>query len=277
MNKNRIQRWARLVQSRSIKSKSGANAGMNSYLRFAVWLPVFLGLGFGIYQTMGYFYETERLELRGISVSGLQQVSENEIFARIGYGPGTNVLQVDLEETRKAVEEILWVRHATIQRVWPNEIVISVVERRPIALVRISSEIFQVDIEGVVLSPDPLTEIHAPILDGLHDGDLEGNKTKINIYREIVEAIGESKLSEVHVAESGEVSVVGTDHPILIDLGLSSHRDRWEKYVGLSVRIHEDYPDAFRVDLRFRNQVIVQTRENEPAGNIIWGEETKLL
>ena len=102
-------------------------------------------------------------------------------------------------------------------------------------------------------------------------------EVKINIYREIVEAIGESQLSEVHVAESGEVSVVPTENPILIKLGLTSHRDRWEKYVGLSKRIHEDYPDAFRVDLRFRDQVIIQTEEDEPAGNVIWGEETKLL
>ncbi len=236
-----------------------------------------LGLGFGVYRTIIYAYETERLEVRSISVSGLHRVSENEILARVGYTPGTNVLRVNLEETRVAVEEILWVRHATIQRVWPNEIVISLVERHPVALARISSEIFQVDIEGVVLSPDALTESDAPILDGLHADDPGGNATKIQIYTEIVEAIGESYLSEVHVAESGEVSVVPTDHPIVIDLGLTSHRDRWEKYVGLSARIQEDFPDAFRVDLRFRDQIIIQTKENEPAGNIIWGDGTKLL
>ena len=32
-----------------------------------------------------------------------------------------------------------------------------------------------------------------------------------------------------------------------------------------------------RIDERFRDQVIIQTNESEPAGNIIWGEETKLL
>ncbi len=277
MTKKRIHRWTQLFRSQSSKSKSGAKVRINGYLRVAVWVPVLLGLGFGIDRSISYIQETESLEVRRISVSGLHRVSENEIFARVGYAPGTNVLQVNLEETRKAVEEILWVRHATIQRVWPNEIVISLVERQPIALARINSEIYQVDIEGVVLSPDVLTEINAPILDGLHVGDPEGNEIKIDIYREIVEAIGESNLSEVHVGESGEVSVVPTENPILIDLGLTSHRDRWEKYVGLSVRIHEDYPDAFRVDLRFRDQVIIQTKENGPAGNIIWGEETKLL
>jgi cell division protein FtsQ len=277
MIKKSIQRWNELFRTRPAKSKSGAKARMHGYLLVAVWSPLLLGLGFGIYWSVSYVQETERLEVRRISVSGLHRVTENEVLASIGYAPGTNVLHVNLEETREAVEELLWVRHATIQRVWPNEIAISLVERQPIALARINSEIFQVDIEGVVLSPDVLTEIDAPILDGLHVGDPEGNEVKINIYKDIVEAIGESELSEVHVAESGEVSVVPTENPILIDLGLTSHRDRWEKYLGLSVRIHENYPDAFRVDLRFRDQVIIQNKESEPAGNIIWGEETKLL
>ena len=133
------------------------------------------------------------------------------------------------------------------------------------------------DIEGVALLPDALTEISAPILSGLHVGGIPGNETKINIYREVVAAIGESELSEIQVAESGEVSVVPIDNPILIDLGSTRLRDRWEKYLELRARIREDYPDAFRVDLRFQGQVVIQTREHDPAVNIIWGEETKLL
>ena len=282
MIKNRIKQWASLFEfpsskSRSSRSKPGMKSRTRNYLQIGVWALALLGFGWGIYETVGYAYETERLEVRRISVSGLHRVTENEILARVGYTPGTNVLRVNLEETRKAVEEILWVRHASVQRVWPNEIVVSIVEREPIALARIDSEIFQVDIEGVVLSPDALTGIDAPILDGLNADDPGGNEIKINIYREVVEAIGESELSEIQVAESGNVSVVPIDDPIVIDLGLTSHRDRWEKYVGISAQIREDYPGAFRVDLRFRDQVIIQTEEDEPAGNVIWGEETKLL
>ena len=282
MIKNRIKQWASLFQfpssrSRSSRSKPGMKGRIRNYLQIGVWALALLGFGWGIYETVGYAYETERLEVRRISVSGLHRVTENEILARVGYTPGTNLLSVNLEETRDAVEEILWVRHASVQRVWPNEIVVSIVEREPIALARIDSEIFQVDIEGVVLLPDALTGIDAPILDGLNANDPEGNEIKINIYREVVEAIGESELSEIQVAESGDVSVVPIDDPIVIDLGLTSHRDRWEKYVGISAQIREDYPGAFRVDLRFRDQVIIQTEEDEPAGNVIWGEETKLL
>jgi hypothetical protein len=64
-----------------------------------------------------------------------------------------------------------------------------------------------------------------------------------------------------------------------VDLGLADHRNRWEKYQSLKMQIREDYPTATRIDLRFRDQVIIQTEraDDAPAERIIWGEETKLL
>ena len=270
MIRKRVGRLARSLRRTSSRNLLGY---------FYVGLSVFavLGLGWGIYRAMVFAHNTERLEIRKISVSGIRRISENEILAHAGYGPGMSVLSVDLDEMRRAIEDVLWVRHARVQRVWPDEIVISVVEREPITLARIDGEIYQVDIEGVVLAPDLLSESSSPILDGLHSGDIDGNETKIKLYQKTIETIGKSELSEVHIAESGDVSVVPINNPILIDLGSSEHRDRWERYVQLKERIHKDYPHAFRVDLRFRDQVIIQTEESEPARNVIWGEETKLL
>lgn len=224
-----------------------------------------------------YAHDSGSLGIRTISVSGLHRISENDILARVAAVPGRSILSLDLDLTRESIEKIVWVSHATIQRVWPNEIVVTVVEREPIALARIDSELFQVDTEGVVLDPDALTDATSPILEGLHIGDVAGNKAKIRLYQEIVETIGESELSEVHVAESGDVSIVPSDHPILVNLGLEDYRERWERYLGLSQRIHEDYPDALRIDLRFQDQVVIQTSEDEPSRDIVWGEETRRL
>jgi cell division protein FtsQ len=248
-----------------------------SYIYAAAVVLLLLGAFWAIERGGVLLYELEGLKTKTISVSGIRRISENEILAQAGYAPGTNILSLNLDQTREAIEDILWVRHATIQRVWPNEIVISVVEREPIALARIDSEIFQVDVEGVVLASDALTDMSSPILDGLRVGEADSNEIKINIYREIVETIGDGELSEVHIAESGEVSVVPNDNPILVNLGLTHHRSRWEKYLALSERIREDFPNAQGVDLRFQDQIVIQTGEGQPATNILWGEETRLL
>ena len=269
MNKKRSTKWLGSLGNKS-------RAELLRYVYVVVFVVVLVGFGWGLYQTAAYARNTERLEIRKMSVAGLHRVSENEVLARVGYTPGTNLLRVGLDDARRSVELIPWVRHATVQRVWPDEIVISVVERRHIALARIDGEIYQVDDDGVILPTDVLTDTSSPVLDGLHVGDIEGNRTKIEAYLQTVSAIGQSELSEVHVAESGEVSVVPINNAVLIDLGSSDHRVRWDKYVRLRTQIREEYPSAYHIDLRFRDQVIIRTEENEPAGKIIWREEKKL-
>src|SRR5262249_46877664 len=160
-----------------------------------------------------------RLEVKKLSVSGLRRVEESQIIAKAGFGVGTNVFRVNLSEIRKRVEELQWVQHAIIQRVLPDQIIIKVVEREPIGLARIHGEIYQFDIDGKILDPDPLRPSSFPILDGLRaDGDKD-NLPKVVTYKQILEELGPNSLSEVHINANSEVTVVSSSDPFLVNLG----------------------------------------------------------
>jgi cell division protein FtsQ len=209
-------------------------------------------------------------------------VTESEILARIADVPGSNALAVRLDEIRASIEGLDWVRHATVHRVWPNELAISVVEREAVALARIDGMIFQADADGMILPLDPLADTDVPILDGLArprtPEDAEANAVKIDRYRRLLEELDADELSEVHVSADGEVSIVPTDDPVVVELGADNLVSRWERYQALKERIHSDFPEATRIDLRFKDQVIIQVDdEQEPAVPIIWGDGTKLL
>ena len=253
-----------------------SRAQLLGYFYAMIFTVVILSFGWGLYRVAVYAANTSRLEIRNVSFSGLKRVSKGEILSRASWVMGTNILRVDLEETRHAVEQIVWVKHATIQRVWPDEMVITVEERQPVAVARIDGDIFQVDIDGVVLGMASMQGADFPVLDGLRPADLIGNRRKIEAYIETVETVGQTELSEVYVSDIGEVTVVPVAYPILIDLGMSDHRARWEKFVQLRGKIQEDYPDAFLIDLRFKDQVIIRSEGNEPSRKVIWGEEKKL-
>jgi cell division protein FtsQ len=45
-----------------------------------------------------------------------------------------NFFTMDLERTRDAFEQVPWVRHATVRRVWPNRLVVTLEEHQPVAL-----------------------------------------------------------------------------------------------------------------------------------------------
>jgi len=45
-----------------------------------------------------------------------------------------NFFTMDLARTRAAFEQVPWVRHAVVRRVWPNRLVVSLEEHQPVAL-----------------------------------------------------------------------------------------------------------------------------------------------
>ena len=76
-----------------------------------------------------------------------------------------------------------------------------------------------VNIDGTVLDPDPVTGASFPILDGLRTGDHKRNLEKVEVYRRVVDALGQTALSEVHIDDAQEVTVVSASDPVLVNLG----------------------------------------------------------
>lgn len=264
----RFGRW-----SRSLRRSRSSLVRRVCIVVFVLFLVVF---GWGLYRVISYAYESPSLEVSAITVEGLTQIGEGEVLARAGFVAGTNILRLDLDQMRESIETLRWVRSASVQRIWPREVVIRVVERAPIALTRIDGQIYQVDEDGVILSGE-ITLAGSPILDGLELEDSEANRARLEIYSSIVALIGEANLSEVHVTERGEVSVVPADHPILVELGLDHHEERWQKYLSYRAQIRREVPDASRVDLRYEGRVYVQPGDDQPVRSLTWDDEAKLL
>jgi hypothetical protein len=78
------------------------------------------------------------------------------------------------------------------------------------------------------------------------------------------------------VNASNEVSIVRDDDPLIVKLGVGDFKERWSRYLALKSMISSDYKDVVRVDLRFRNKVILSTRD-EDDGKVIWDGKKKSL
>lgn len=230
-----------------------------------------------IYSASSYLVTAPRFEVKKFSVSGLKRVEENQIIAKAGFDLGTNVFRVNLQEIRKRVEELQWVRHAMVERALPDQIIIKVFEREPIGLARIRGDIYEFDLEGKILDPDPIRGSSFPILDGLRLGSEKDNLPKVLTYKKILDDLGSNSLSEVHINTAGEVTVVSSNDPFLVNLGTADFRDRWIKYLQLKPQIEQRYPLAARVDLRFKNQVIVRMQEDDAGENIVWDAKRNTL
>ena len=73
--------------------------------------------------------------IRAISVDGdVARNSVSTIRANAAPRLAGNFLTLDLAAVRRAFESVPWVRHAVVQRVWPNRLRVRLEEHRPVAL-----------------------------------------------------------------------------------------------------------------------------------------------
>ena len=224
-----------------------------------------------------YLHADPRYSLKQVTFKDLKRVEAEDILTRIQLKTegNTNLFAVDMEDVRTRVEQMAWVHHATVQRVLPDQIVIRVAEREPIGLARIRGHIYEFDAEAVILEPDQSPLPKLPVLLELSENDTEANLKKIAMYSKAIADLGSDGISQILVDSSNEVSIVRDGDPLIVKLGVADFKERWGRYLALKARINSDYKDAVRVDLRFRNKVILNTLDDD--GKVIWDGKKKSL
>jgi cell division protein FtsQ len=74
------------------------------------------------------------MTIKNIEVSGREKTDTNALLAAIGQKPGTPIITFDVDAARERIEELSWVRSATVERQLPDTLIVSVIERQPLAL-----------------------------------------------------------------------------------------------------------------------------------------------
>ena len=76
-----------------------------------------------------------QFQFTGVRLEGdLQRNSVTTIRANAMPHLAGNFFTMDLARTRAAFEQVPWVRHAVVRRVWPDRLVVSLEEHQPVAL-----------------------------------------------------------------------------------------------------------------------------------------------
>jgi cell division protein FtsQ len=219
-----------------------------------------------------------------IQATGLAEVSRAEILPVFGEDIGRNIFFVPLNERRKQLEQIPWVKSATVMRILPDQIRVSLVERQPVAFVRHGQQIGLVDARGVLLSmPAAMMAQHHysfPVLTGIDGGDpLSSRKARIDLYQRLLGELDASgqhvsdQISEIDLTDPEDARVLmpeqGTD--ILAHFGQDHFLDRYQRYKSHIAEWRRQYPQLAGVDLRYDQQVVLQmasgTATDQPAAS----------
>ena len=245
--------------------------------RVALGLGVLVVLGgftTGVLVLKTYLSRDSRFRIAGagnIDAVGLTQVSRAEMLPVFGEDIGRNVFFVPLNERRKQLEAIPWVERATVMRLLPDQIRVSVVEREPVAFVRQGQQVGLVDKDGVLLTmPAAMMAQHNysfPVVTGIEaDQPLPLRKMRMAVYERLLaelDANGQhlsEQISEIDLTDAQDARVLmpeqGTD--ILAHFGDDRFLDRYQRYKAHIAEWRAQYPKLAAVDLRYDSQVVLE-------------------
>ena len=188
-----------------------------------------------------------------------------------GEDIGRNILFVPLSERRRQLEQLPWVERATVMRLLPDQIRVSVVERRPVAFVRMGQQIGLVDASGVLLTMPAamMAQRHYsfPVVTGFDAHDpIASRKARMAVYQRLLAELDSNgqqlseQISEIDLTDPADAKVLMPEQggDILAHFGEDQFLERYQRYKAHIGEWRQQYPKLAAVDLRYEQQVVLE-------------------
>jgi cell division protein FtsQ len=215
-----------------------------------------------------------------IQTLGNSQLSRADLLSVFGSDIGRNLFFVPLSQRRIALEQIPWVRQATVMRLLPNQLRIAITERTPVAFVQVRGRIELADADGVILTMTPrqmaARHYSFPVVSGIAPADpLSIRSARMHLYQRFIadlDSTGEhisAQLSEVDLSDPDDVraTVPANGSDLLLHFGQEDFLARWRNYQAHVAQWQQQYPKLASVDLRYDREVVLKMAA-DPAPSI---------
>jgi cell division protein FtsQ len=244
----------------------------------AVLLPVgFAGYALATFAlTSPYFVLTSPDD---IVVTGNHYVSREEVLGALGLPltgnlkTGTNVFHMSLDVRRRGVETLPWVRTASVTRILPHGLLVSITERTPVAYANVGGRVSLVDDDGMLLEKPDNGEFDFPVIYGLENlASLDERRARLALYLDFMRQLSVEApragwmISEVNLADGEDLKalLICGQQTIQVHFGQKDFLGRFRNFLGLLPEIQKTNDKLDSVDLRYRNQVIVGPQTPAP-------------
>ncbi|HJT19936.1 MAG TPA: FtsQ-type POTRA domain-containing protein [Nitrospira sp.] len=210
------------------------------------------------------------LEIREIQIEGVHHVTKDDVLNRLALRKGIALHQVSLSYLAERLRSVSWIKEATLERLPLHTLRITILERKPAAIVRVGSDHFLTDDEGVVLArlgaqDEPTLPLVVgadakPLLQG--DGRLQST---IRSAIELAKAMAHSVEGRVEIDVSNPLSFVASTRGLRFQFGEESVVEQWRRFQMVKAVFRSSAFDGKKreggeVDLRYDNRVIVRER-----------------
>ena len=211
-----------------------------------------------------------------IEIQGNVHLTRDQLVNIFGEDVERNIFYVSLPQRRAELEQLPWVEHATVMRLLPNRLRVSIVERTPVAFVRQGSQIGLVDASGVLLDMPQHGDEHYsfPVVTGILASDpISTRAARMKIFEQFTSDLDSSdehisqKLSEVDLSNPEDVKALIPDNgkDVLVHFGDTDFLSRYQKFEEHLPEWRTQYPTLSSVDMRYERQVVLEMQQGAAA------------
>ena len=220
----------------------------------------------GLYGGFRYIAGNPLLVLSSVRLEGGKYVSASEIEDKFAPDRGRSVFQVPLERRRLEIQQIPWVRSATVRRVLPNEIRVAVEERKPVAFLARADGLALTDEEGIVLDAPRDASFRFPVVRGIpEESSAAERRERMQLYMALMKDLERGGLqasdviSEVDLQDAQDARMIVSDSSgtVLLHLGKENFLGRYLIYLSHIEEWKKKFPNIESVDLRYEGQVVI--------------------
>jgi cell division protein FtsQ len=220
---------------------------------------LFIGLLGGLVVGFQFFAGSRFFALRGLDVEGNKLLSTTEIETIVRSRVPRGVLRADLTKIREDLESHSLVREAQVIRLLPDRLRIRILERTPIAVVRLANESAACVDENGTIFGDLSTwrgQTMPPIIRGLAEsGDHkeETNRRWIDIYKRLIADLDQDepplslKIDEVIFDSEQGVRLLLANSRIVVLIGNSDFRIRLNTALDVIDAVQDKNVDALNL------------------------------
>lgn len=203
----------------------------------------------------------------GIRVEGNRYTSRERILQVFAPDFNKSIFHIPLAERRRRLLAVDWIEDASVMRVWPNQLIVKVRERRPVAFAKLPIGVsgqyryLLIDAQGVLLSV-PRQRFDFPVLTGVTEEQTEPDRRlRVLAMQQMLSDVGSagaSLISEINAASPQDLRVSARigGHSVELWLGDRNYLGRFQNFSNHFDEIMRQSDGARVFDLRLEDRIL---------------------
>jgi len=246
--------------------------------RLVAWAGIVAGLAWGSREVNSFLLRDPRFQFAcgandpacaNLEIRGAVYASRARIQNVFAPDFGASVFSMPLAERRRRLLAVDWVSTASISRIWPHGILVTVTERSPVAFAKLPIagtaryRFSLIDSQGVLLSIPPRVRFRLPVLSGVMEEQTETDRSlRVRAMQHLLDDLGPQAkdISEINATSTLDMRVIAEidGHAVELWMGDQHFRSRYRHFVSSyeEIRKHSDQASVF--DLRLDDRILAK-------------------